>query len=87
MKEVVRKDIRGDKGQGMGKGQGKREGGEEVKAAGRGKELRENGKGKDGGRKGRLHVLEAEDEGRALNKLDHELDLSRSRDIMDHDTR
>ena len=34
----------------MGKGQEKREGGEQGRAAGRGEELREAGKGKDGGK-------------------------------------
>jgi len=34
----------------MGKGHGKREGGEDGRVAGRGKELREKGKGKDGGK-------------------------------------
>ena len=57
IKEVVKKDIRGirDKGQGMRKWQGKREGGEEGRAAGRGEELREEGKGKDGGKAVYMH--------------------------------
>ena len=47
IKEVVRKDIRGDKGQRMGKGQGKREEGRR-RGGNRGRE----GRGTKGGGKG-----------------------------------